>query len=250
MSYQVRLDMFEGPFELLLYLIEKDQIDIFDIPVAKITKQYIEHLEIMSNLNLEVTSSFLLMASTLLAIKAKTLLPAITQDEEEVADIEWTKQQLIDNILYYKAFKEVSQLFEELRHCQAQYLPRPEARELYMQFFVKQNPLDGKDANDLWKAYQRVMQRLEKTDIIIEIPHRQITVESKINTIIKLAKSHKKGFLFSTLFTACKSKNEMVITFLALLELLRKGVLLAVQNNFFDDIYLYESNNIKEDISS
>jgi segregation and condensation protein A len=238
MNYQIRLEMFEGPFELLLYLIEKEQMDIFNIPIAKITQQFIEYLQIMRDFNLEVASSFLLMASTLLALKAKMLLPAVA-DEQEAADLELEKQQLIDNILYYKAFKEAAQSLQGLQDIQALYTARPEAKELYMQFFAKQNPLAGKDINDLLAAYAQVLAKLDRPEMVMDISFCHLTVESKIEAIIKAAKAHKEGFLFGSLFADCRDKREAVVTFLALLELLRKGVLQAVQDNLYADIYLY-----------
>lgn len=136
-DYEVKLEVFEGPFELLLYLIDKEQMDIFDIPIAEITKQFVDHLTLMRGLNIEVTSNFLVMASNLLALKAKMLLPAVLQDEEELLEIADTKQMLIDNILYYKAVKEVSAELLILRDQEQLFRMRPPAEELFIQLFSK-----------------------------------------------------------------------------------------------------------------
>ncbi|MGI6360933.1 MAG: segregation and condensation protein A [Bacillota bacterium] len=249
-DYEVKLEVFEGPFELLLYLIDKEQMDIFDIPIAEITKQFVDHLTLMRGLNIEVTSNFLVMASNLLALKAKMLLPAVLQDEEELLEIADTKQMLIDNILYYKAVKEVSAELLILRDQEQLFRMRPPAEELFIQLFSQKNPLEGKDINDLREAYQKAIERLEEEEPILEIVPQHITLESRLKLLTRMAKEQQQGFFFSDVFAQCQSKNEMIVTFLALLELLKKGVLRVSQKKVYDDIYICRSAADKGDFKS
>lgn len=238
MSYPIHLENFEGPLDLLLHLIDKNQMDIYDIPIAEIARQYLAYLQEMEALDLEIASSFLVMAANLLAMKARLLLPKPppSENEEEEEDI---RIDLVRDLLEYKRYKEASLFLDGLSKEQAQYVARPNEEEWYLQLFAPENPLEGKTIQDLSAAFQELLKRLESREAVMNLQQCDITIGDKMEDIYNLLRRESQGLPFGKVFSQCKSKVEMVITFLALLELIKNHVLRVNQKADFAEIYLY-----------
>ncbi len=236
MDYQIRLDNFEGPFDLLLHLIDINQVDIYDIPIAEIARQYLDYLNQMEALDLEIASSFLLMAANLLAIKARMLLPKppLEENPEEDARFELTR-----DLLEYKRYKEASLILDDYYQKQALSLPRPNEEDWYLQLFAPENPLEGKTIDDLSSAFKALLAKFENQKKIMHIKGREITIGDKLEEIYQRLKINPHGLAFGAVFSSSKSKIEMVITFLALLELIKGNIIRVCQKTAFEEIYLY-----------
>ncbi len=233
MSYKLKLDMFEGPLDLLLYLIKKNQIDIYDIPISEITEQYMEYIEMMKMLNLDIVGDFLVMAATLMHIKSKMLLPPdpsdVPQEEEDPRD------ELVRRLLEYKKFKEIA---EELKGKESQRQDlftrvidqeklkeiKEDAREVYFEASLF----------DLITAFTKALRKVsEKT--VYSVSKEEYTVEQKIHTILHLLLD-SSTILLTDLFGQCKSKMEIIVTFMAILELIRLREIVVLQKQLFGDI--------------
>ena len=217
-EYKVRLEIFEGPLDLLLYLIKKEELDIYDIPIERITQQYLEYLELMRLLDLEIAGEFLVMAATLMYIKSRTLLPEdqrIAEDVEEGEDPRW---ELVRQLVEYKKFKDAA---EQLA-----------AREVQRQDIFARTPADPKlpvepslamgevSLFDLINAFNEVLKRATKREDFREILDEHFTVAEKIEMILRrIAQSARLAF--QELFDQAASRTEIVVTFLAVLELIR-----------------------------
>jgi segregation and condensation protein A len=214
-DYTVRLEMFEGPLDLLLHLIKKNEINIADIPIALITEQYLDYLKLMKELNLDVAGEYLLMASTLLHIKSKMLLPASSEEEEE--EEEDPRAELVRRLLDYQRYKEAGTELER----------RP---LLDRDVFVRTVPLEREEPEEekridvtlfeLLEAFRKVLERA-KPEIFHEVMLEQITVEERIQDILSLLEREKRSMAFYRLFPEKASRKVIVVTFLALLELVK-----------------------------
>ena len=229
MTYKVKLEIFEGPFDLLLYLIKKEELDIYDIPITRITAQYLEYLHLMEDLDLDVAGEFLVMAATLMQIKSRMLLPPDPEGiETEELD---PRAELVKRLLAYKAFKEAA---ERLRGFES------ERAKLFTRMGVEPEPDPGDlslvDVSlfELLDAFSRVLKGLPKDDIH-EIAKDEFTVAEKVHEIFhRLAK--QSTVYFSEFFRAAKNKMEVITTFLALLELVRLKEIRVKQAGHFDEI--------------
>lgn len=219
-EYKVDLEIFEGPLDLLLYLIKKDEIDIYDIPIEKITKQYLDYLALMQMLDLNIAGEFFVMAATLMYIKSRMLLPPEERPQEEEVD-EDPRMDLVRQLLEYKKFKDAAEYLHDREILQEKVFVRnapvdmPEAADNYMM-----------DVNifDLISAFSQALQKVEKPDDIKEIAAEEYTVAEKVATL-KDRLQQESRFSLTQLFGNMKSHLEIVVTFLALLELIRlKGV--------------------------
>ena len=234
--HQLHLEVFEGPFELLIHLIDKNQLDIYDIPIAEITRQYLEYLQAMEEMDLEIASSFLVMAARLLLIKARLLLPAPPADEE-LAE-EDVRQELVHDLLEYLRFKEAAKILDQCFRQEELHVARPNEQALYAELFAEENPLDGKTLLDLANAFQQALNRLPQQEKIMNIVREEITIGDKIREISKKLGKDGKSLPFKEVFALCRSKIEMVITFLALLELTRQKRIRISQRNAYGEIYI------------
>ncbi|MCL1874162.1 MAG: segregation/condensation protein A [Clostridiales bacterium] len=235
-AHQLRLEVFEGPFELLIHLIDKNQLDIYDIPIAEITRQYLEYLQAMEELDLEIASSFLVMAARLLLIKARLLLPVPPADELTAEDD--GRQELVHDLLEYLRFKEAAKILDQCFRQEGQYVARPNEEALYTELFAEENPLDGKTLLDLANAFQEALNRLPQAERVMNIVREEVTINDKIKEISKKLTQAERSLPFREIFTLCRSKIEMVITFLALLELARQKRIRISQRNAFGEIYI------------
>jgi segregation and condensation protein A len=237
MTYDIRLPAFEGPFDLLLHLIRQNQVDIYDIPISLITDQYLAYLDQMKEMDLEVASSFLVIAATLLAIKAKMLLPTPPADEEE--EPEDARAELVHDLLEYMVYKDAARNMEEMVVTQRRYFARPNEDALYLNMFSEENPLTGKTLDDLQAAFAVVMKKAEARGMVMHIGREQITLHDRLGQLYRLIKQNPKGITFFAAFEDCQSKMGLIVTFLALLELMRQSVVKIMQNNTYGEIYLY-----------
>ena len=238
MTYQIKLKAFEGPFDLLMHLIKENEVDIYDIPIAQITAQYLAYLKAMEEMDLEITSGFLVMAATLLAIKAKMLLPpAVILDEDgEIVD---AREDLVRDILEYMRYKEAAVSLQQKRQDEKLHFFRPNEEELYLNLFSDENPLEGKTLADLSLAFSKVLAKAAKAETVINIERDRITVQDKLRDLQELLKKNPNGVAFSQAFDGCAGRVELIVTFLALLELARRAKLRIFQNSFFGEIRFY-----------
>lgn len=228
MSYKVKLEVFEGPLDLLLYLIKKNEIDIYDIPIAAITEQYLEYIELMRMLDLNIAGEFLVIAATLIHIKSKMLLPPDEKDllpEEE----EDPREELVRRLVEYKKFKEVAGILQDMEGQRKKMFTRDipfevEPGEVFFEASLF----------DLITAFTRVLKDVPK-EIFQEIIKDEFTVEQKVHDLLHMFVKTPVMSLFD-LFKNSKNKPEIIATFLAVLELIRLKEILVVQKQNFSDI--------------
>jgi segregation and condensation protein A len=239
-----KLEVFEGPLDLLLHLIEKNKVNIYDIPIAEITDQYMAYLDEMKRRDLDIMSEFLVMASTLLSIKAKMLLPKpeIT-DEDESED---PRQELVDKLIEYKMVKEVSKELREMETDADQIFYKaptiPDEVKQYEEPVDVDELLNGLTLKKLNEIFQQVLQRQKnRVDPIRsgfrEIRKEEVTVEEKQAYISSYLLSHHT-FSFRNLLTKQSSKTEVIVTFLAVLEMMKAGEIYTTQDGTFADIII------------
>jgi segregation and condensation protein A len=232
MVYHVRLTQFEGPLDLLLHLIRRDKINIYDIPISHITREYLAYIEIMQQLELEVAGEFFVMAATLMRIKSQMLLPRREGMDEEEPD---PREELVRNLLEYRTFKEAARCLAEREEDRRQVYPRPPAEPPVAE--EAQAPEDI-TLFDLLEALQSVLKNM-KGETLYHIVPESITVEQKIETIRAML-DRRSEVLFSELFGGECTKVDVIVTFLAILEMVKLGGLIARQMSHASDIWLYK----------
>jgi len=232
--YKVKLEIFEGPLDLLLYLIRQEELDIYDIPIARITQQYLEYIELMKALDIELAGEFLVMAATLLKIKSKLLLPRHEEIEGEVED---PRKDLVRQLLEYKKFKEAASRLEDREEVQRLMFPRPKgAFEKADETVPAEPPVPEVGLLDLLTAFKQVVERIDKVRLY-EIVGEDITIEERIDFILREVKE-KEQMKFTDLFANERRKLVMVVTFFALLELIRLGRVKVAQETLFGEIMI------------
>ncbi len=236
-AYGIQLPIFEGPFDLLLHLIRENQINIYDIPIADITAQYLDYLQAMEEMDLEIASSFIVMAATLLAIKARMLLPALPKEEGETE--EDARSGLVRDLLEYLRFKEAAEAMDAMYQEQRRYFSRDNEPALYADLFTRENPLDGKTVAHLQAAFTRVLQKAAGRGALLTIQREQVTLRDCLEQLYRLVCDQPRGLAFSSAFAHCASRMAYIVTFLALLELTRQGVVKISQSELYGEIYLH-----------
>ncbi len=228
MSYKVKLEVFEGPLDLLLYLIKKNEIDIYDIPISEITEQYLEYLELMRMLDLNIAGEFLVMAATLIHIKSRMLLPP---EEKEILpeEEEDPREELVRRLLEYKRFKEAAGVLQDLEGQRKKMFTRTPAFELEPNERFFESSLF-----DLITALTRVLKDVPK-EVFQEIVKDEFTVEQKVHDLLHMLVSMPVIFL-SDLFKKARNKLEIIATFLAVLELIRLKEIIVGQKESFGEI--------------
>ncbi|MFA5436982.1 MAG: segregation/condensation protein A [Candidatus Omnitrophota bacterium] len=232
MSYKIKLELFEGPLDLLLYLVKKDHLNIYDIPIARVTEQYLQYINLMQLLDLNIAGEFLVMAATLMQIKSRMLLPA-EEGQEEPGGQEDPREELVKRLLEYEKFKEIA---ENLRQKEA------DQREVYKRPKVEIDTKEekGKDVYfeasifDLINAFSKALKDVPK-EVFYEVVKDQFTVEQATHEILHLLLVRSQVKL-SELFGKAKNKMDIIVTFLAVLELIRVKEIIARQNQLFEDI--------------
>lgn len=232
-DYKVKLEIFEGPLDLLLYLIKRDEIDIYDISLERITRQYLEYLQAFKELNIDIAGEFIVMAANLIYLKSRSLLPVDQQPPDEDADENDPRWDLIRQLIEYKKFKEAAAQLHNRELEQERMFTRdggPSAA-------VADTPLRLGEVGifQLINAFQNVVKRVEAREDLREIFGEHFTVSDKIDVILHRVAGGAR-FRFSELFGAIASRVEIVVTFLALLELIRLRQVQAIQPSLFDEI--------------
>ncbi|HHY36100.1 MAG TPA: segregation/condensation protein A [Firmicutes bacterium] len=234
MSYQVRLQNFQGPFDLLCHLIEKEKIDIYDIPIAQITREYLEYLHSWEDMDIDEASEFLLLACKLIEIKAKLLLPQKQETGlvEEAAD---PREELVERLLEYKLFRRLSTLLEELACQQEKFFTR--AGDDPALWFPEGRPLEAVTITDLAEAFRAVLKQADAAPTL-PLRERKISIEEKIQELHRALEGAGARLWFKDLFTKTSHRLDIIVTFLALLELIHRGEVKAYQQDPFGDILI------------
>jgi segregation and condensation protein A len=235
---RLHLDMFEGPFEVLLYLIKVQEIDIFDIPIVTITEQYLRFLEMLREEDLDVTGEFLVMAATLIQIKSRMLLPPESSPEEDEEDFEDEdpRIELVEKLIEYRRYRDVAERLQYLENERARWFVRDGAPEIEPDADEEEEMLEV-TLFDLIEAFRGVI-RFFSDDLFHTVQPEETSIDEKIEYIENLLE--KEGSLaWTELLGQCRSRIELVCSFLAILELCRMGRLRAHQHGAFGDIRLF-----------
>ena len=229
-DYRLKLDVFEGPFDLLLYLIKKDEVDIYDIPIAKITEQYLGFLEKMRGQGIDIASEWLVMAATLVQIKSRILLPLEEDQGDELFEESDPRMELVEKLLEYRRYKEVARALEE-RELNEMEVFRRNVGDL------ESTPDIEVDLYDLISAFKNVVDYAAETPFT-EVALEEFTVEGKIGEIEERLEA-LGSLSWNEIFAEGRSLSEMVCIFLAILELIRLGKLRVRQSRSFGDIRVF-----------
>ncbi|MGV3766981.1 MAG: segregation and condensation protein A [Chitinophagaceae bacterium] len=251
-SYQIKLPQFEGPFDLLLFFIERDELDIYNIPITRIIKDFLEYIHGQEQLNIELSSEFILFVSTLMRIKAKMLLPRKELDAQG-NEID-PRQELIDKILEYKKFKEASTQLSEMEAIRMLMVKRGNLQKDISN--IGEEAGEGTEIQaismfKLMKAFERVMQRLydKKNQPVHTVVQYKYTMEQSREAMIGLA-SHKKTMSFEKIFESCNDRVHAIFMFLSMLELVQMKFLKIMtgegRNNFIIEYIEPENREIAE----
>ena len=233
-DYKVRFEVFEGPLDLLLYLIKKEEVDIYAVNLTQLAAQFIEYLDLMRELDLDVAGEFLVMAATLMYIKSRELLPvdlqAATEDDEEGDDPRW---ELIRQLVEYKKFKDAAAQLQSLEVRQESVFPRLPGKLEFAPELAAARP--EVSLFDLINAVNGVLKRLNQREDLRDIFEDKWTVSEKIEDIVRSLTS-RPSLRFSELFHEATSRTEVVVTFLAVLELIRLKQIVITQAEPFSEI--------------
>lgn len=252
-TYTIRIDAFEGPFDLLLFFIERDELDIYDIPIAKITDDFLGYVHTMENLNIDLASEFILVAATLMRIKAKMLIPRKEVDEQG-NEID-PREELIQRLLEYKSYKEVTEELRRKEESRSMSFPRGNV-QVELQSLAEEALADAElESLTLYKllqAFKRVMERFEeaKRNPVHTIVQYTFTIQEEQTLIInKMVMKPRLDFV--DVFAECGTRIHAIITFLALLEMINNQVvrILAGEgiNNFWIEPMLQSENAVSEE---
>ncbi|MCA9395837.1 MAG: segregation/condensation protein A [Candidatus Omnitrophica bacterium] len=240
MPYRIKLEVFEGPLDLLLYLIQKNEIDIHDIPIRTITEQYLEYLEIMKNLNLEIAGEFLSVASLLMRIKSKMLLPedeTQTEDEEQMDP----RQELVEKLVEYMKYKDAASQLRYMEEVRSAKFERASTNAVEIS---SDSPFYGSSLFDLITAFSKVLRGMSK-EVFHKVIKEKHTVSDKVHFILS-ALSSGKSVRFTELFAEATSKIEAITIFLAILELVRLKEILINQPDVFGEIDIAKRSDNEE----
>ncbi|MBU0605793.1 MAG: segregation/condensation protein A [Candidatus Omnitrophica bacterium] len=243
MTYKVKLEVFEGPLDLLLYLIKKEEVDIYDIPIAKITDQYLEYMELMQLLDLTIAGEFLVMAATLMHIKSKLLLPPDETEVESEEELD-PRAELVKRLLEYKKFKEAAAELAQKESHQKHFYARVGSGINMDELPAAKDEFFEASLFDLITAFTKVLRDIPK-EMFHEIIKDEFTVSEKIHDVLHMLVDNRK-VMFTDLFKAAKNKAEIITTFLAILELIKIREISIIQHAHFGEIEIVKSmDNIK-----
>lgn len=234
MEYKVTIENFDGPLDLLLHLIKENDIDIYDIKIEEITKQYLDYIQAMKVLNLSIASEYLVMASELIEMKSKMLLPKkkeIDKDEYE----EDPREVLIERLLNYKKYKEVTQEFKNLEMTRKLIITK---EPVNLSFYAKhEDKNDNLSLSDLIEAFNIIIERkMLDRPISTKITKKELSLSDKIKSIKKILSSKKK-INFEELFDV-PTKEEVIVSFLSVLEMIKKDEIIVKQDSNFNTIVI------------
>ena len=238
MDYQVVLPEFEGPLDLLLHLIDAHELDIYDIPIAFITGQYMDYLRKAEEIDLNLSGEFLVMAGTLLLIKAKMLLPKRVQDElsgEEAVD---PREELVEKLLEYRLYKESALELRKMEESRTRIYFRQVSESHLYSLFTKPNPVGDLTAADLQGVFQEVLRLMAARGQVITVRKDEVSVRDRMMHLTRTLSRQADGMSFARLLEDCGTVREVVTTFLALLELMAKGRIRVRQSGLFGEIWV------------
>lgn len=234
-GYKVQVEAFEGPLDLLLHLIKKNEVDIYDIPIAAVTRQYLEYLELMKELNLDVAGDFLVMASTLLQIKSRLLLPVQVDEEGGEEEEEDPRAELVRRLIEYQKYKEAAQQLEVLpllgRDAFVRSGDLPELKEQQLA-----DDVPDVELFELVEAFRRVLASLP-VQTFHEVGSEQITIADRINDILSLLQE-RDSVAFEELFSEGTTRDYLIATFLAVLEICKLKMVKLTQASSFGTIWI------------
>ena len=233
-DYKVQLEIFEGPLDLLLYLIKKDEIDIYDVSLERITRQYLDYIDTFKMLNIELASEFIVMAANMMYIKSRELLPKDVQPPDEEAEEDDPRWELIRQLVEYKKFKEAAGFLgiQEMKADEL-FVTTPEMPDLEAPVVS----MGQVGIFDLIRAFQRVLKRFENTDDFREIVNDRFTVADKIEELLNVVPVGGR-VKFEELFSSASSRGEVIVTFLAMLELIKLNHLQVEQEQLLGEIVI------------
>jgi len=226
----IRLEAFEGPLDLLLHLIKKEEVDIWNIPIARITEQYLEYLEIMQELNINLAGEWLMMAATLIYIKSRMLVPQEKTEEAQSED-EDPRTELVYQLLEHQKFKNAAEMLYTREEVENAIWNKPPA-----DIVEEGNEVVSVSLFDLLRAFHEVVKRFE-SQRVMEVNQEEVTIEQKIAEVRTLFLVHDQ-ILFSTFFAEARSKRHLIVIFLALLELVRLHEAYLLQKKAFEEIQI------------
>jgi len=232
MSYKIKLEIFEGPLDLLLYLVKKDHLNIYDIPISKVTDQYLAYIELMRLMDLNIAGEFLVMAATLLQIKSKMLLPA--EENQALEEEEDPREELVRRLLEYEKFKEIAENLRQKEASQQEVFKRAKPEVLNELPQEREAVYFEASIFDLISAFSKALEEVPR-EAFYEVIKDEFTVEEKTHQILH-ALLVNDSITISELFKQAKNKIEIVITFLSILELIRLKEIVARQKELFAEI--------------
>lgn len=236
MDYKVKLEVFEGPLDLLLYLIKKEEVDIYDVSIERITGQYLEYLDAFKMLDIEIAGEFVVMAANLIYIKSRSLLPVNQQPPEEETEQDDPRWDLIRQLVEYKKFKDAAARLQDREFLRESLFGRLPEKPPFEDEGVRM--LGDVGIFDLINAFQKVLKRLDrKKEDLREIFEEHFTVSDKIEFILDFLEK-TSAVRFTALFAEAASRTEIVVTFLALLELIRLKQLRVLQEQALGEIMI------------
>lgn len=234
-DYKVRLEIFEGPLDLLLYLIKKDEIDIQDVSIERITRAYLSFMETFRMLNIDLAAEFVVMAANLMYLKSRTLLPRAEQPPEEDAEEDDPRWDLIRQLVEYKKFKDAAGFLSGRQEDQlGRFAHRPDRPQ---QHHERPPELAPASIFDLIRAFQNVLRRFEEAHEFRDIVDDRFTVNDKIEHLMATVEAGK-AIRFDSLFADVTTRAEVIVTFLALLELIKLNEFEVAQHDPFGDILI------------
>ena len=249
MSYEVKTEAFEGPLDLLLHLINRLEIDIYDIKMAEITTQYMEHIHAMRVLELNEASEYLVMAATLLSIKSKMLLPIHQEDDMEDdfdLNLDDPRDELVFKLIEYKKFKEAAGKLQDLEETRNLFYSRPPT-DLSGYQGNQQLALFEQDVNvyDMLGAFQKMLRRKQlNAPLHTKVSKQEVSIRQSMDNVISTLKKHNGRISFYELFPT-RDKNTIVTTFLALLELMKRQAVLVEQKSNFEELFVQLGKEIE-----
>lgn len=247
MTYQVKTNVFEGPLDLLLHLIKRMEIDIYDIPVAEVTEQYLLYIHALSDLELNEASEYLVMSATLLSIKSKMLLPNKMEEAEEDVSVEEDdpRTELVEQLIEYKRYKEAAEVFKQKEQERNLIFTKPPSDlSRFVQDAEPAHETDSVSVFDMLAAYNKLLKRkrLQKPSAA-KVEIQKITIEQRMEELLAIIGKNRAPIHFSKLFPH-DDKNVIIVTFLAMLELMKGNAIYVEQRGNFEEIYLKAKEEI------
>ncbi len=240
-NYQVDLNVFQGPLDLLLYLIRKEEVDIYDIPVSKVTRQYLQYLEMMKTLSLEIAGEYIFMAATLIRIKTKMLLPRDENDTEEMDP----REELVMALIEYKKYKEASEILREQAIMEEyNFVPLSPVGKIQ----GKVDEIPSTTLFDLLTAFKEVVEG-RREEIVHAVTTEEISIEDRIKFVMSYM-SNKEFATFVELFSDVPRKIVAVVTFIAILELCRSRRIVIQQSYPFEELRVYRGEDFEKPLQA